>query len=217
MTPGIWSRYAPYLESSPDGVHRAREQLGVDLRPARPPPYSSAWISTIAAFGAPHSRGSAHECGSASLSWYAERWIMNSAICAAVASRSMYVETDGRVVGDHQLAQRASISSGAGGSPGGADELQQLGLEAALELGAQREQRRLPLPPVVDAVEAAVVQLVAAVQREVQILVVDARRQGTASRWGGSRSAATSASLTGPRGSGSVGIARVLTQAARGD
>ena len=34
-----------------------------------PPPYSSAWISTSAAFGGPHSRGSAHECGSASLSW----------------------------------------------------------------------------------------------------------------------------------------------------
>ena len=53
------------------------------------------------------------------------------------------------------------------------DELEQLGLEAALELGAEREQRRLPLPRVVDAVEAAVVQLVAAVQRELEVLGLD--------------------------------------------
>ena len=32
-------------------------------------PHSSAWISTSAAFGPPLSRGSAQECGSASLSW----------------------------------------------------------------------------------------------------------------------------------------------------
>ena len=39
------------------------------IRSGLPPPYSSAWISTSAAFGGPLSRGSAHECGSASFSW----------------------------------------------------------------------------------------------------------------------------------------------------
>ena len=58
------------------------------MRSGLPPPYSSAWISTSAAFGGPLSRGSAHECGSASLSWYAERWITNSVTWARSAWRS---------------------------------------------------------------------------------------------------------------------------------
>jgi CDGSH-type Zn-finger protein len=41
-----------------------------------------------AALGGPHSLGSANECGSASLSWYAERWIMNSFTSVGPASRS---------------------------------------------------------------------------------------------------------------------------------
>ena len=39
------------------------------MRSNRPPPYSSAWISTIAAFAGPSIRGSAKVCGSASISW----------------------------------------------------------------------------------------------------------------------------------------------------
>jgi hypothetical protein len=39
------------------------------MRSARPPPYSSAWISTIAAFGGPDMRGMAQVWGSASFSW----------------------------------------------------------------------------------------------------------------------------------------------------
>jgi hypothetical protein len=38
------------------------------MRSGRPPPYSSAWISAIAAFGGPLSRGIAQVWGSASLS-----------------------------------------------------------------------------------------------------------------------------------------------------
>jgi hypothetical protein len=39
------------------------------MRSADPPPYSSAWISTIADFAFPASRGIANECGSPSLRW----------------------------------------------------------------------------------------------------------------------------------------------------
>src|SRR3712207_3879530 len=46
-----------------------------------------------------------------------------------------------------------------------------LRLEALLQRAAQREQRRLPLPALVDAGQAAVVQLVAEVQRELEVVV----------------------------------------------
>ena len=39
------------------------------MRSAEPPPYSSAWISTIAALARPESRGMAKVCGSPSLRW----------------------------------------------------------------------------------------------------------------------------------------------------
>ena len=46
----------------------------------------------------------------------------------------------------------------------------QVGLEALLQLGPQREQGRLPLPAIVDAGQAAVMQLVAEVERELVVL-----------------------------------------------
>jgi hypothetical protein len=52
-----------------------------------------------------------------------------------------------------------------------ADGIVQGGLEARLERAAQRQQGRLPLPALVDAGQPAVVQLVAAVQRELEVLV----------------------------------------------
>ncbi len=60
-----------------------------------------------------------------------------------------------------------------GHRPDVADLRAQRGLERRLERGAQREQRRLPLPALVDARQPAVVQLVAAVQRELEVLVGD--------------------------------------------
>ena len=61
------------------------------------------------------------------------------------------------------------------------DVAPQRGLEAALQLGAQGEQRRLPLPAVVHAGQPAVVQLVAEVERELEVLVAAGdRRDGQA-------------------------------------
>ena len=54
---------------------------------------------------------------------------------------------------------------------GRAQRLDQPGLEARLQPCAQRQQRRLPLPLLGDAVEAAVVQLVTEVERELEVLV----------------------------------------------
>jgi hypothetical protein len=54
---------------------------------------------------------------------------------------------------------------------GRADRLDQPGLEVRLEASAERQQRRLPLPLLGDAVEAAVVQLVTEVERELEVLV----------------------------------------------
>src|SRR6185295_17290719 len=60
---------------------------------------------------------------------------------------------------------------GRGGGSDVADGIAQRGLEPLLERGAQGEQRRLPLPAVVDPAQPAVVQLVAEVERELEVLV----------------------------------------------
>ena len=86
---------------------------------------------------------------------------------------------------------------------------------------AQRQQRRLPLPALVHARQAAVVQLVAEVQRELEILVASgsagvdgerhAQRGGTAGR------ASSRPSLSGPRGSGSASTRAAFTPARERD
>ncbi len=76
------------------------------MRSGRPPPYSSAWISTSAAFGGPDRRGRAQECGSASFSWYAERWITNSSDLAEVRVALDVGGQRGAVVGVGDGAQR---------------------------------------------------------------------------------------------------------------
>src|SRR5450759_2630272 len=45
---------------------------------ARPEPYSSYWISTMAALASPHSLGMAKVCGSAYQLKEADRWTQNS-------------------------------------------------------------------------------------------------------------------------------------------
>jgi len=50
-------------------------------------------------------------------------------------------------------------------------QAKQLGLEGSFQRCPEGEQRRLPLPRVVHTVEGAVVQLVAAVERELDVLV----------------------------------------------
>ena len=59
--------YAPYVVSSPSSSIVSANSLAW-MRSGSPLPYSSAWIWTSAPFGPPYRRGSAHECGSASLS-----------------------------------------------------------------------------------------------------------------------------------------------------
>src|ERR687897_430873 len=98
-----------------------------------PPPYSSVWISTSAALARPPMRGRPQLWGSASFSWYAERCTENS------RSRSRELRLDAPVDGE------------------GADLGQQRLLEGVLEGGPGGEQRRLPLPALVDAGQAAVV------------------------------------------------------------
>jgi hypothetical protein len=81
-----------------------------------------------------------------------------------------------RLVGGLDLAQRQVHRPAAGWHRHVAPQVR---LEARFELGAQREQRRLPLPARVDAGQAAVVQLVAEVQRQLVVLVAaDRRRRG---------------------------------------
>ena len=68
------------------------------------------------------------------------------------------------------------------------DVAPQVGLEALLQPGSQRQQRRLPLPAVVDAGQAAVMQLVAEVEGELVVLVaLGGRRGGQASDGSGQR------------------------------
>ena len=85
----------------------------------------------------------------------------------------MNVDTDGASSDCINSRSSTSISSGIRWHAGWPDELPQLRLEAALEFAAQRQQRRLPLPAVIDILEAAVVQLVTAIEGEMKILGSD--------------------------------------------
>ena len=115
----------------------------------------------------------ANECGSASLSWYAERCTSSSRTCSIEAWRSTCRETDGASSASRDGPQRDVHLLGRRGRAGSADERQQGGLEAVLQRPPQPQQGRIPLPAVVDAVEAAEVQLVAAVQRQLQVVVAE--------------------------------------------
>jgi hypothetical protein len=76
-----------------------------------------------------------------------------------------------RLVGVLELAQGDIHLLGRRRRADRTDGVAQGGLEPCFERAAQREQRRLPLPALVDAGEPAVVQLVAAVERELEVLV----------------------------------------------
>ena len=90
-----------------------------------------------------------------------------------------------------------------------AEHVEQPGLEARLELPAQREQRRLPLPVVRDARQPAVVQLVAEVERELEVLVGErVGRTGTRAPIGAGRARARrAASRAGRAGRGGRHVA----------
>ena len=92
------------------------------------------------------------------------------------ALRSRYVDNDGAVVGvdDRAQCEVHVVGSGARGAPTASSSARS---NSASSSGAQREQRGLPLPALVDARQAAVVQLVAEVQRQMQV-VVDERIAG---------------------------------------
>ena len=77
--------------------------------------------------------------------------------------RRVVLRLDGAQRDVHLLGRDAAL--------GRAQRLDQPGLEARLQAAAQRQQRRLPLPLLGDAVEAAVVQLVTEVERELEVLV----------------------------------------------
>ena len=109
----------------------------------------------------------------------------------------------GAVVRVLHRAQREVHLTGRHRSLVARDALAQLRLEAALQVPAQCEQGRFPLPVGIGAREAAVVELVEEVQREVQVLLVHrlgTRRQlvegqgqmleqkaGDVAAWGGQR------------------------------
>ena len=78
----------------------------------------------------------------------------------------------GRVVGCLDGAQREVHRAAAGRHRHLAPQIR---LEPPLQLPAQREQRRLPLPALVHPGQAAVVQLVTEVERELQILLAVGR------------------------------------------
>ena len=71
---------------------------------------------------------------------------MNSSTCAALASRSMKVETDGASSACISSRSSTSISRGSGGAPGVPTSSMQLGLEAALELAAEGAAAKAPTP-----------------------------------------------------------------------
>ena len=92
----------------------------------------------------------------------------------------------------------------------GADGGSECVLERCLERLAEGEQRRLPLPALVDAGEAAVVQLVAEVERELEVLVgerVEAVRGAGSAGAGAAARAARRAALSSCRRAGSAGRA----------
>ena len=86
-------------------------------------------------------------------------------------SRSRCLESDGASSAASIARSAMSISSG-GTLPAGAPSASiSPASKRASSAGAERQQRRLPLPLVGDAVEAAVVQLVTEVERELEVLV----------------------------------------------
>jgi hypothetical protein len=64
-----------------------------------------------------------------------------------------------------------SAVTGSAGRPSGCVLVAQCGLEGVLEGPTERQDLQVPLGVVVDVVEPAVVELVAAPQREVQVVV----------------------------------------------
>ena len=89
---------------------------------------------------------------------------------------------------------------------GRADGRDQLLEHRLLELGGEGDQRRTPFPGVAHFLDPAVVELVAAEQRELQIVVVERiagdRERRLGSSPSGSISCSKSSSVSGPRGSG---------------
>ena len=121
---------------------------------------------------------------------------MNSSSCSAVAC-ALDEASRPTAPSSACISSRSStsISAGTGGVARPARRARAAPPRTAARASPRRgEQRRLPLPAVVNALEPAVVQLVAAVQRQVQILVVDGRRHG-----GKARAAACAAPRTMPR------------------
>ena len=86
-------------------------------------------------------------------------------------SRSRCLESDGASSSASIARSAMSISSG-GTLPSGAPSASiSPASKRASRRGAEREQRRLPLPLLGDAGQAAVVQLVTEVERELEVLV----------------------------------------------
>ena len=97
--------------------------------------------------------------------------------------------------GPSSAAMSAASCRSTGSSVDGdrADQVAQRGEVPALEAGAQPDQRRVPLPVLGDAVEAAVVQLVADGEADLEVLVGQRAGAAAATRSACSMVAADSA------------------------
>jgi hypothetical protein len=85
------------------------------------------------------------------------------------------------LVGDGERGQRPAHMPGRHRSRAGHRSGERV-LEAALQHGACAQQRRLPLPAVVDLLEALIVQLVAGEQGELKVVVQDRARRAVGQR-----------------------------------
>ena len=184
------------------------------MRSARPPPYSSAWISTSAAFGrAAQARDRPRvRVGLLELVGRAVHEELEHLLAASPRARCAATAT-GRRRRRRSRAGRGPSPRGAGALGRRADRVEQRVLEARRSSRrAARSSDGSHSHSVVDAVEAAVVQLVAG--RTARAGGPRRRagppERGTAtgsSSCGGSCSSATRRSPTGPRGAGSDGMA----------
>jgi hypothetical protein len=110
---------------------------------------------------------------------------------AELVERRLALDVAGEARGRRVAQQRGQLGGDvAGRRPRGAERVAHATLEHLLQPSPEGERRRLPLPAVVDLVEAAVVQLVEDVQGEVQVVagqgvVVDRRRPAEGARRAG--------------------------------
>ena len=201
--------------SSPSAVHRLGEQRARACASARPPPYSSAWISTSAAFGAPlqprerpRVRVGLLELVGGAVDDELEQ-LLARALALEVAwratarrrSASMRAQRDVHLLGRDAAPGRAQRARSA--RPRSAPR----GAARSASSDGSHSQR------VVDAVEAAVVQLVTAGRARAGGPRRPAGRRAIgvsgARTWCGSRtSASRRACDSGPRGTGSDGTVR---------